>query len=57
MAEKWVLDIRHQCEVAGAPFLFKQKGGVFKKRSGRKLDGKTWDQMPPHRAVRNIAAR
>lgn len=57
MAEKWVLDIRHQCEVAGAPFLFKQKGGVFKKRNGRKLDGKTWDQMPRQRAVRGITAR
>ena len=57
MAEKWVLDIRHQCEVAGASFLFKQKGGVFKKRNGRKLDGKTWDQMPRQRVVRGTAVR
>jgi protein gp37 len=27
-------------------FFFKQWGGVFKKRTGRELDGRTWEQMP-----------
>jgi protein gp37 len=27
-------------------FCFKQWGGVQKKRSGRQLDGRTWDEMP-----------
>ncbi len=57
MAEKWVLDIRHQCEVAGVPFFFKQWGGVFKKRNGQELDGKTWAQMPQQHVVQGIAVR
>ena len=28
------------------PFFFKQWGGAIKKRNGRMLDGRTWDQMP-----------
>jgi len=31
---------------AKVPFFFKQWGGVIKKRNGRVLDGRTWDQMP-----------
>jgi protein gp37 len=46
MNPEWVLDIRDQCEAAGVPFFFKQWGGVFKKRNGRELEGKTWSQYP-----------
>ena len=42
----WVSDIRDQCRDAGVAFFFKQWGGVFKSRTGRELDGRTWDQMP-----------
>jgi protein gp37 len=42
----WVTDIRDQCERAAVPFFFKQWGGVQKKRTGRTLEGRTWDQMP-----------
>jgi protein gp37 len=28
------------------PFFFKQWGGFFKKRTGRTLDKRTWDEMP-----------
>ena len=34
-------------EAAGVPFFFKQWGGVRKKRAGRELDGRTYDEMPP----------
>lgn len=44
--ENWVLDIRDQCQSAGVPFFFKQWGGVRKKRNGRLLHGRTWDEMP-----------
>ena len=44
--KEWVVDIRKQCKSAKVPFFFKQWGGVQKKRAGRKLDGRTWDQMP-----------
>ena len=46
MNPDWVRDIRDQCIDAGVAFHFKQWGGVFKKRNGRELDGRTWDEMP-----------
>ena len=46
MNPDWVRDIRDQCIRANVPFFFKQWGGQFKKRTGRVLDGRTWDQMP-----------
>ena len=46
MNPDWVRDIRDQCIRANVPFFFKQWGGQFKKRAGRVLDGRTWDQMP-----------
>jgi protein gp37 len=42
----WVLDIRAQCRAAGVPFFFKQWGGFNKKKSGRLLEGRTWDEWP-----------
>ena len=46
MDPDWVRDIRDQCLAAEAPFFFKQWGGTNKKKAGRELDGKTWNQMP-----------
>jgi protein gp37 len=46
MDPAWVLEIRDQCQVAGVAFFFKQWGGVFKSRTGRELEGRTWNQMP-----------
>jgi protein gp37 len=46
MDEKWVLEIRDHCKKAKVPFFFKQWGGVNKKKTGRLLAGKTWDEMP-----------
>jgi protein gp37 len=42
----WVVDIRDQCQTACIPFFFKQWGGIQKKRAGRLLEGRTWDEMP-----------
>ena len=44
--ESWVTDIRKQCNAAEVPFFFKQWGGVNKKKAGRQLDGRTWDELP-----------
>ena len=46
MAREWAADIRDQCLAAGVPFHFKQWGGVFKKRNGRLLDGREWNDFP-----------
>jgi protein gp37 len=42
----WVRELRDQCVHRKVPFFFKQWGGVQKKRTGRILDGRTWDEMP-----------
>ncbi len=46
MEPDWVREIRDSCLQKDVPFFFKQWGGVLKKRAGRVLDGRTWDQMP-----------
>ena len=46
MERSWVLDIRDQCRAEGVAFFFKQWGGVFKSRTGRELEGRTWDELP-----------
>ena len=42
----WVTDLRDQCARANVPFFFKQWGGVNKKKTGRLLEGRTWNEMP-----------
>ena len=44
--EGWILDIRDQCQAAGVAFFFKQWGGTNKKKTGRLLQGRTWDEIP-----------
>lgn len=43
---EWVRPIRDQCVDKGIPFFFKQWGGVNKKKVGRMLDGREWNEMP-----------
>ena len=47
MREDWVEAIRDQCESAGVLFFFKQWGGVQKGKHGRRLNGRTYDDLPP----------
>jgi protein gp37 len=50
--ESWVRDVRDRCRAARIPFFFKQ---WHKAKTGRILDGRTWDEMPPTRsAVRAV---
>jgi len=51
MEQDWVLDIRDQCEEVQVPFFFKQWGGVFKKRNGRVLEGRTWSEYPQRKGM------
>lgn len=46
MEEKWVLEILKECRGKKIPFFFKQWGGFNKKKNGRVLKGRTWDQKP-----------
>ena len=52
---RWVRQIREQCIAHNVPFFFKQWGGTNKKRAGRQLDGRTWDQMPTQPAGKDHA--
>ena len=46
MQSEWVTEIRDQCVRESVAFFFKQWGGTNKKRTGRVLEGRTWDEMP-----------
>lgn len=43
---EWVRELRDRCVTKDVPFFFKQWGGRSPKAGGRKLDGRTWDQLP-----------
>ncbi len=46
MQSDWVIDIQEQCKKNEVPFFFKQWGGKNKKKNGRTLNGKTYDEIP-----------
>jgi protein gp37 len=52
--KKWVRSIRDQCLANNVPFFFKQWGGVNKKRAGRRLDGRHYDEMPSRKSSNNL---
>ena len=51
--ESWVVDLRDQCLEANVPFFCKQWGGKQKKRAGRELEGRTYDETP-HRITQAV---
>jgi len=46
MKIEWVRSIYGQCRRANTAFFFKQWGGVRKHLTGRKLNGRTYSEMP-----------
>jgi protein gp37 len=48
---EWIVDVRDQCIKSQVPFFFKQWGGTNKKKAGKLLDGKIWNQMPRYNFV------
>lgn len=42
----WAVEIKKQCEEKDVAFFFKQWGGVNKKKSGRVLEGRIWNDTP-----------
>lgn len=55
MKPDWVRDLRDSCLECDVAFFFKQWGGVQKKKAGRVLDGRTWDDLPRHTKNRRAA--
>lgn len=52
MNPDWVRRIRDRCAEADIPFFFKQWGGPRKGKSGRRLDGRTHDNVPDRSTVK-----
>ncbi|PIS29288.1 MAG: hypothetical protein COT43_04120 [Candidatus Marinimicrobia bacterium CG08_land_8_20_14_0_20_45_22] len=46
MKSEWVFEIKEHCQNANVPFFFKQWGGFNKKKNGRTLEGKVYNEMP-----------
>ena len=46
MRSEWVREVRDQCLERDVAFFFKQWGGYSKAKTGRELDGRTWEQYP-----------
>lgn len=46
MRKEWVIQVKEQCIEQNVPFFFKQWGGINKKKTGRLLEGRTWDELP-----------
>lgn len=44
--EEWIIDIKEQCQDANVAFYFKQWGGTNKKKNGKVLKGKVYNEMP-----------
>jgi protein gp37 len=55
MKPEWATDVRDLCVATNVPFFFKQWGGVNKKKAGRILDGRTWDDVPKTIALRELS--
>jgi protein gp37 len=50
MRPEWVESVLRQCRAEGVPFFFKQWGGAKKKKKGRALHERTYDEYPPSAA-------
>jgi protein gp37 len=46
MKEEWVIKVLKSCRKHRVPFFFKQWGGVNKKKNGRELQSKMYDEFP-----------
>jgi protein gp37 len=52
LEKEWVSSIQKQCKESKVPFFFKQWGGVQKSKTGRELDGRTYDEFPERSIIR-----
>ncbi len=46
MSQTWVRELKTACGKQEVAFFFKQWGGTWKKKTGRLLDGRTWEEYP-----------
>jgi protein gp37 len=53
MESQWVVNLKKQCSKNKVAFFFKQWGGINKKKTGRLLNGRTYDAMPTNKFRQN----
>jgi protein gp37 len=46
ICSEWILELKQLCAASNVPFFFKQWGGFNKKKNGRVLEGRVWNDMP-----------
>jgi protein gp37 len=46
LQREWVVGVFRQCRASRVPFFFKQWGGAQKHTTGRRIFGRTYDEMP-----------
>lgn len=51
MEPEWAVDIMEQCQRSNVKFFFKQWGGFNKKKTGRKLQGRIYNEMPEFNVI------
>ena len=56
MKENWVRHLQESCLEQNVAFFFKQWGGKQKKKTGRLLNGRTWDEYPNIEFGSNLVA-
>lgn len=56
MNSEWVVEIRDFCTKRSIPFFFKQWGGFHRKKNGRELDGRIWNEFPTKECKGTIAS-
>jgi protein gp37 len=54
---QWVVALRDRCKYQNVPFFFKQWGGTNKRKAGRQLDGRTWEEMPKSSSIGSVCTR
>lgn len=54
MRKEWVSSILRQCRAAGVAFFFKQWGGIRKDLTGRRLNGRHYNEMPAARTALTV---
>jgi protein gp37 len=57
MEASWVESVRSHCRAEDVPFFFKQWGGVNKSKTGRILNGRTYDEYPAVESLAQIPDR
>jgi protein gp37 len=51
MEKAWIEEIHDSCRKHGTAFFFKQWGGTNKKKAGRMLNNRTWDDYPAEQSA------